>query len=93
MSAQDTIAKIERRMDSLRVEIDAINARLAPVDAEIDALLAKEQEVQAQIRALLPKLDEARGMPPEQYLKLKRDFGQLAALRMQMRATAGLIDA
>lgn len=92
MSTQDTINRIEQRMASLKGQIAEIDARVAPVDAEIDALIEQEQAIQARIREATARLAEARGLPADEYLKLKRTFGQLAATRMQLRTTLDLIE-
>lgn len=75
-------------MAELKAIIDGVDARLAPVDAQIDALLEEQQKVQRAVDLAVLKLNEARGMPPAEYLELKRKYGRLAATRMQLRQTA-----
>lgn len=86
-STQAAIREIEAKMAELKVIIDGVNERIAPVDTAIDAIIAQQQELEARAQALLPKLVEARGMPAEEYLELKRKYGRLAATRMQLRET------
>lgn len=74
-------------MAEVKAVIDGVNERIAPVDAEIDALLVEQQELQQRIDAAAGKLTAARGMPPLDYLELKRKYGRLAATRMQLRQT------
>lgn len=92
MSIAATLEQIERKMAVHKATIDAINERIAPVDAEIDALLEQQQAIGRQIDALVPKLAEARGMPADQYLALKREYGQLASTRMQLRSMRGALE-
>jgi chromosome segregation ATPase len=90
MSNQTAAAlqEIEAKMAELKAVIDGVDARLVPVDAEIDALLEEQQKLQRAIDIAAEKLAAARGMPPAEYLELKRKYGRLAATRMQLRQTA-----
>lgn len=85
MSIKDTLTQIESRMAGMKAEIDVINARMEPIDAEIDALIEQEQAIRARMAEATERLNQARG-EPQAYLKLKREYGVLAATRMQLRS-------
>lgn len=86
-STQAAIREIEAKMAELKLVINGVDERVAPVDAAIDTIIAQQQELEARAQALVPKLAEARGMPADEYLELKRKYGRLAATRMQLRQT------
>lgn len=79
-------AALAAKMAPLAALIDTINERLAPVDAEIDALIAQQQALQAKIDVLVQRLATARGMGAQEYLELKRRYGEIAARRMAILA-------
>lgn len=91
MSIQNTLAQIEQRMAEKKAEIEAIDARMAPVDAEIDRLIDQQQALESQVQEATGRLNAARG-DAEAYLKLKKDYGVLAATRMQLRKTAPTLE-
>lgn len=84
MTMKTAIEEIEAKMAEMKATIDAMNVKVDPLREELNALHAEAAEVQVRIDAKAAQLQAARG-DGAAWLKLKRDYGMLAATRMQMR--------
>lgn len=83
---QHAIEALEVKIAAKRAQFAVIDKNIEPVDAKIDRLLVKQQAIQKEIDDAVGELESARGMPAQEYLDLKREYGMLCATRMQMKA-------
>jgi septal ring factor EnvC (AmiA/AmiB activator) len=84
---QDAIREVENKMAELKAQIDAVDARLAPLKSQREALAQEQILLAEQIDAVNRAIESARG-DAQAWIDLKKEYGMLAATRMQMRSAA-----